>query len=243
MHEPHSRSDRGHRQPGRPATSGNRPGGPSPGPYDRPVPAVDDAIADCVDRFATELTLALAATPLGRSSTDELRRAFAKEALQLAAAVIDADAAHDDVELLAYIEAVRRVYPSLAPDLVSAAEIRTSAWSRVRRSSSSPCRRCSASSSSTTRRGHHARPSLLRRRDRRGLRDRVRRRARIADRAPCRRALPQRPARRDGRPTAPEPDRDTGRRHGGRRARSPGHHRRPTRRRVPSTSSSPSSTP
>jgi adenylate kinase family enzyme len=95
-------------------------------PYDRLVPEVDDAIADAVDAFATDLTLALAPTLLGRSSTDELRRAFANEALQLAAAVIDADDAHDDLELLAYLAAVRRVHPSLAPDVVSAHEIRTS---------------------------------------------------------------------------------------------------------------------
>lgn len=90
------------------------------------VPAVDDAIADAVDAFATELTLALARTPLGRADAAELRRDFAKEALQLAAAVIDADGAHDDVELLAYLAAVRRTYPTLAPDAVSAQQIRAS---------------------------------------------------------------------------------------------------------------------
>ncbi len=93
--------------------------------YTRRVPPVDDAIADAVDEFASELTVALSASPLGRT-TDELRRALAKEGLQLAAAVIDCDGAHDDVELLAYVAAARRTYPTLAPDAVSAAEIRAS---------------------------------------------------------------------------------------------------------------------
>ncbi len=93
--------------------------------YTRRVPLVDDAIADAVDEFASELTVALSASPLGRT-TDELRRALAKEGLQLAAAVIDCDGAHDDVELLAYVAAARRTYPTLAPDAVSAAEIRAS---------------------------------------------------------------------------------------------------------------------
>jgi Cdc6-like AAA superfamily ATPase len=93
--------------------------------YTRRVPLVDDAIADAVDEFARELTVALSASPLGRT-TDELRRALAKEGLQLAAAVIDCDGAHDDVELLAYVAAARRTYPTLAPDAVSAAEIRAS---------------------------------------------------------------------------------------------------------------------
>ena len=89
------------------------------------MPFVDDAIADAVDEFARELTVALAATPLGRT-TDQLRLALAKEGLQLAAAVLDCDDAHDDVELLAYVAAARRTYPSIAPDAVSAAEIRAS---------------------------------------------------------------------------------------------------------------------
>ncbi len=107
---------------------------PEVSPGDRPgaarmiavVPQVDDAIADAVDAFATALTLDAAPALLGRPDTDDLRRSFAKEALQLAAAVIDADGAHDDVELLAYLAAVRRVYPSLAPDAVDAPEIRAS---------------------------------------------------------------------------------------------------------------------
>lgn len=97
--------------------------------YTPRVPFVDDAIADAVDEFARELTVALAATPLGRT-TDQLRLALAKEGLQLAAAVIDCDDAHDDVELLAYVAAARRTFPAIAPDAASAAEIRASGLMR-----------------------------------------------------------------------------------------------------------------
>ena len=87
-----------------------------------------DVLANVVDEFVSGVARALSSigpAPL-RRPIGQLRIDLARDALNLAAAVIDCDGAQSDGELRAYVEALSRSFPDLARGDIRPDDVRTS---------------------------------------------------------------------------------------------------------------------
>jgi hypothetical protein len=87
----------------------------------------NDVLANVIDEFVNELARTLASLgpkPLQRSIT-QLRADLARDALNLAAGVIDCDGAQSDSELHAYVAALARSFPDLARRDITPPDVRS----------------------------------------------------------------------------------------------------------------------
>ena len=87
----------------------------------------DDVLANVIDEFIDELARALSAhgaDPLHRPIA-QLRTDLARDALNLAAGVIDCDGAQSDSELHAYVAALARSFPDLARRDITPPDVRS----------------------------------------------------------------------------------------------------------------------
>ena len=92
------------------------------------VSGTDDVLANAVDEFVGGVVRALSSLgpdPL-RRPVGQLRIDLARDALNLAAGVIDCDGAQSDSELQAYVVALARSFPDLARGDIRPADVRTS---------------------------------------------------------------------------------------------------------------------
>ncbi|HEV8296599.1 MAG TPA: AAA family ATPase [Acidimicrobiales bacterium] len=86
---------------------------------------VDDGIANAVDELVDAVMHEVAANPSAPPRPpDDLRNAVRRDALNIAAAVIDCDGAQADVELLAYLAALNRHFPDVVPGAYTPAQVR-----------------------------------------------------------------------------------------------------------------------
>ncbi|HUP72067.1 MAG TPA: AAA family ATPase [Acidimicrobiales bacterium] len=86
-----------------------------------------DALAEVIDEFVDELARTLSSLgpdPLGRPIA-QLRADLARDALNLAAGVIDCDGAQSDSELHAYVVALSRSFPDLARRDITPRDVRS----------------------------------------------------------------------------------------------------------------------
>ena len=87
----------------------------------------DDVLADVIDEFIAELARAL--SPLGpdplQRSIAQLRADLARDALNLAAGIIDCDGAQSDSELRAYVVALSRSFPDLGRGDITPLDVRS----------------------------------------------------------------------------------------------------------------------
>jgi Cdc6-like AAA superfamily ATPase len=90
------------------------------------VPDTVDLLANAVDEFVTDLARSLSS--LGPDALHrpiaQLRTDLARDALNLAAAVIDCDGAQSDSELVAYVAALARSFPDLARGDITPDDVR-----------------------------------------------------------------------------------------------------------------------
>ena len=87
----------------------------------------DDTLANTIDEFIDQLARALSMlgpTPLSRPMA-QLRADLARDALNLAAGVIDCDGAQSDSELRAYVTALARSFPDLARRDITPPDVRS----------------------------------------------------------------------------------------------------------------------
>lgn len=87
----------------------------------------NDVLANVVDEFVNELARALASlgpNPLRRPIA-QLRADLARDALNLAAGIIDCDGAQSDSELRAYVSALARSFPDLARRDITPPDVRS----------------------------------------------------------------------------------------------------------------------
>jgi hypothetical protein len=87
----------------------------------------DDVLANTIDEFIDQLALALSSlgsNPLGRPIA-QLRTDLARDALNLAAGIIDCDGAQSDSELRAYVVALSRSFPDLARRDITPPDVRS----------------------------------------------------------------------------------------------------------------------
>ena len=87
----------------------------------------DDVLANTIDEFIDQLALALSSlgsSPLSRPIA-QLRTDLARDALNLAAGVIDCDGAQSDSELRAYVVALSRSFPDLARRDITPPDVRS----------------------------------------------------------------------------------------------------------------------
>jgi Cdc6-like AAA superfamily ATPase len=96
--------------------------------YDRAVPELVDALSDAIDAFVGGVARSLASVgpdPLARPIA-QLRADLARDALNMAAGVIDCDGAQSDAELRTYVAALADSFPDLARGDIRPEDVRTS---------------------------------------------------------------------------------------------------------------------